>query len=618
MRRHLLILLALTLVPIGSAATGRAVTAGPLQYVKVDDGTSIAVGVFLPAGYQTGTKYPALVEIEGYGGAYQPNDQTFVGNPNYVVVAISVRGTGCSAGTLDLFSDRSAKDGAYIIDHWIPNQAWSNGKVGIYGHSYGGLMGFLVAAHHPSHLVATAVSGLIDDFYRGILYPGGVLNPGFPILWGGLLRPESEHSSVTGITPNVPPVSTPGPLLTDRQCQKNYLTHKGTDLFNSSALVSIYSQTHATPNSWALTRSLLTHIAGIRQPIQLGSQSQDEQTGPRGAYQLYQRISPNVPKRLVLSTGRHNPNDPTGTKKDWLDCWILGGATSAEGNSCADVMDPSKRVLMFFESEGSSRWTPHVTSDWPAPELSWTREYLHADGTLSPTATGGDGTVRYVSTGTGRQITGDEGDAAGLHQGAFLAPLTYTSGLPDTARYTLTFPANTTNAIAGPMTATLWAKSSSPDVDFWVELLDRDTTSGATTFIQRGLLRASARAVDLSRSDKTPAGDIYRPYHPFLTTQPVTPQQAYEYLIEVFPADHVFRPGHELVVQIHAPPANDPISTYAYEPNLPSVVTILQDAQHRSSILLPFLDGLTPANLAPTAPGCGQVVGEECITPALG
>ena len=615
MRRYLPFLLALAMLPLGSAAPSRAVTATKLQYVTVDDGTSIAVGVFLPTGYQTGTKYPALVEIEGYGGAEQPNDQTFVGNPNYVVVAISVRGTGCSAGTLDLFSARSAKDGAWIIDHWIPNQSWSNGKVGIYGHSYGGLMGFLVATQHPQHLVATAVSGLIDDFYRAILYPGGILNPGFPILWGALLRVESEHASTIG-TPTAP-----GPLLTDRQCQKNYATHKATDLFNSSALVAIYTQMHATPNSWAITRSLLTHINGINRPIQLGSQSQDEQTGPRGAYQLYQHIPANIPKRFVVSTGRHNPNDPTGTKNDWLDCWILHGgdttATTSLGHSCADVLDPARRVLLFFESESSHRWTPFVTSDWPAPELRWAREYFHADGTLSTTATGGDGFVRYLSTGSGRQLTGDLGDPAGLHQGGFLAPLTYTSGLPDTARYTLSFPANTTNAIAGPMTATLWAKSSSPDVDFWVELLDRDTASGATTFIQRGLLRASARAVDLSRSDKTPAG-IYRPYHPYLTTQPITPQQAYEYLIEVYPADHVFRPGHELVVQIHAPPANDPNSTYMYEPNLPSLVTILQDPAHRSSILLPFLDGLTADNLAPTPPGCGDVVGEVCITPALG
>jgi hypothetical protein len=65
-------------------------------------------------------------------------------------------------------------------------------------------------------------------------------------------------------------------------------------------------------------------------------------------------------------------------------------------------------------------------------------------------------------------------------------------------------------------------------------------------------------------------------------------------------------------VQVHAPPANDPISTYAYEPNQASAVTILQDPAHRSSILLPFLPGLPP--IRPEAPACGEVVGEICLT----
>jgi hypothetical protein len=93
----------------------------------------------------------------------------------------------------------------------------------------------------------------------------------------------------------------------------------------------------------------------------------------------------------------------------------------------------------------------------------------------------------------------------------------------------------------------------------------------------------------------------------------ITPMQAYKYEIEVWPAGHVFRPGHELVLQLHAPPLNDPISTYLFEPNQPSLVTILQDATHRTSILLPFLHGLSAANMAPQPPACGQVVGELCV-----
>src|SRR5207249_10145960 len=148
-----------------------------------------------------------------------------------------------------------------------------------------------------------AVSGLIDDFYRAILYPGGVPNPGFPLLWGAILRPESEHAS------DYPAIQN------DPKCQSNYAQHQGTDLAPPvNLLLPIYGQPQATPDSWAITHRLLNHAGDITAYAQLGSQAQDEQTGPRGAYQLFQHLSGGPLKRLVLSTGRHNPNDPTGTK----------------------------------------------------------------------------------------------------------------------------------------------------------------------------------------------------------------------------------------------------------------------------------------------------------------
>src|SRR5207244_9007308 len=47
---------------------------------------------------------------------------------------------------------------------------------------------------NPSHLKAIAVSGLIDDLYRGVEEIGGIPDAGFPALWAGLARPASEQS----------------------------------------------------------------------------------------------------------------------------------------------------------------------------------------------------------------------------------------------------------------------------------------------------------------------------------------------------------------------------------------------------------------------------------------
>ena len=63
--------------------------------------------------------------------------------------------------------------------------------------------GFWVAETHPLHLRAVAVSGLIDDLYRGITYPGGISNPGFPLVWTALARPRQSSSGTRAATRRV-------------------------------------------------------------------------------------------------------------------------------------------------------------------------------------------------------------------------------------------------------------------------------------------------------------------------------------------------------------------------------------------------------------------------------
>ena len=184
---------------IAALLPARPAVAGPTDYVTLSDGTSIAINVRMPDNFQEGKSYPTVFEMSGYDGGSADGDTPFgVGgegsrgiskpfNENYVTVHASVRGTGCSSGEFDLFSWRSALDGRELIE-WIGEQDWSNGEVGIYGHSYGGITGFMVAATQPPNLTAVSVSGLIDDMYRGMVYPGGVSNYGFPLLWTGGLR----------------------------------------------------------------------------------------------------------------------------------------------------------------------------------------------------------------------------------------------------------------------------------------------------------------------------------------------------------------------------------------------------------------------------------------------
>jgi putative CocE/NonD family hydrolase len=604
--RKVLLTLAVGMSSLGAVVPSHAaVPPAEFHYFTVSDGEEIAVRVEYPNDYVAGNEYPVLMTMEGYGGAGQKNDTTFDGarHDGYMLVSASIRGTGCSSGQLHLFSERSSLDGKEIIDVFLPRHDWFNGEVGLFGHSYSGLTGYLIAAQTPDNLTAIAVSGLIDDFYRGILFMGGIANPGFPVLFGAGTRPLAEHQG------------NQDELQSDEHCRTNYLDHQGSDLVPLQGALDTYPNVFADDEQWMITNGLVAQTPGVQVPIQMGQQYQDEQTGPRGANVLWEHINEGLPKRLTLSTGRHNPNDPHRTKADWLDCWIkhdgsLSGVTS-NNRSCADVLDPQQRVHVYFESFGNDRLTALKASDWPLPNTDWTKLYLRS-GQLAPPRSPCScepypAPARYVNAPADRHLTGDVG---GLGPGG-LGTVGYVGVPADTAEFTLPFEEAT--AFAGPAVLNLNAMFTSPDTNLWAELLDRDTATGATTFIQRGLLRPAFRAVDDAKSPKITsgplAGETYRPEHPFDALDPVIPGVYTDVQIEIFPFGHVFRPAHELVLSLHAPPVNDPISFYAYQPNAPSVVLVSAE----STILLPKLPSLPP--MRASAPNCGQVVGEVCVTP---
>src|SRR5205807_4253411 len=143
-------------------------------------------------------------------------------------------------------------------------------------------------------------------------------------------------------------------------------------------------------------------------------------------------------------------------------------------------------------------------------------------------------------------------------------PIVSSSG-PDESSYTLDFHHPT--ALAGPIAVSLWATSTAPDTDFFVQLIDVDS-KGQYQYLQRGLLRASFRAVDEFHSDRVPsgphAGEVYRPYHPFTNAALLLPPgQPNQYQIEVFTLGHLFRAGHKLLVKVSAPPFADELYAYA-------------------------------------------------------
>lgn len=616
-----------------TAAADEGAPEPEFTYITMSDGVELAAAIAYPEGFshEDRDEWPTIYVHDFYDGGGRIVDPAAYGH-NYVTVHTSVRGTGCSSGRFDLFDYRGhGLDGHDVIEDWIVEQPWSNGKVGIVGHSGPGLVGFLVAATNPPSLEATAVSGLIDDLYRGLVYMGGVPNTGFPLLWTVIFRPfVREH-------PDNADRYTSETTSGDSRCLENIASRPAPVLLDDPVLQGLSSTEY---DGWWASRALIERIDGIRAPIHITQQYQDEQTGPRGGPNLFENLAEDVPKRLVLTNGDHGSNRVSrgadGDRVAWLDCWILhdgecweqpprgeGRGQGAQGVP-ADIIDPERRVRIHFETTDSSDPNPPwVSSDFPLPETQWTRLHLRGDGSLSPEPPDADeGSSTYVSVPTARQSYQYFTD--GNLDDAVIGPVASSDG-PDELSFDVEFTQDTT--LAGPITATLHASSTSLETDLFVQLIDVDP-DGNRSYLQRGMLRTSHREVDERRSDRIAdgplAGSIYRPHRPHTDPTMITPGETYELLLEIFPVGHVFREGHRLEIKIHDTPVSD--SFYNYIPaalNLgvgrpvftqPGLNTIVHDAEHPSHLLLPLLPDRP--EIPDEAPGCGEQEGVRCVSPA--
>jgi uncharacterized protein len=548
-------------------------------FAEMSDGVQIALAIGFPRSVERDAMqpiWPAMFEMMGYPDSTVPRSPRDFGD-RYVTVRASIRGAGASGGTIRAISERTGWDGHEIIENWIVKQPWSNGRVALHGHSWGGLTGLMIAATNPKHLTAVAVSGLFDDVYRDIGRVGGVRNCGFPVNWLiNLYTPtgpfESGEAAIQArgmtraeydaIVAGRPPWDLTGGLLW-------HALHSEEDTAQFAA---------ASPGAFA---------AGVRAPIHLMHAYQDEQTGPSGAW-IWHYLPDDIPKRLVLSNGDHGDVQRFQRERlEWLNFWTLG-----EGNTPrTDFADRARRVQVYFETPANSDGVnePLVSADFPLPETDWTRYYLREDHRLSVESPASES----APSGDSFRVAVAQGDQV------------------DGVHYLLDFGENA--AICGPICASLWIRCTTVDTDLFVMVADV-APDGTIQLLQRGLLRASHRTLDpeksmwISRDDQS---ILVRPRHTHRGLQPVVPGEPFRTDVEVFPVGHVFRAGHRLGLWIGQPPQNDPVTrhsdgqpAYQYDSAMPpATVTVLRDRDHPSSLLIPRLPRLPPLRRTPLAPG---------------
>jgi predicted acyl esterase len=456
--------------------------------VTMRDGVQLVVDVYRPA---PDGRFPALLSLSPYMKDIQQNPPqwshaiesgatTFYVGNGYVHVIAQGRGAGRSQGRWGLFDEGERTDGYDLIE-WIAGQPWCDGNVGMIGDSYWSWSQYHAASQRPPHLRCICQCDAATDMYRDLIYQGGVYNAEFLDKW---VPYHTRMMAWPGPVPGKePPLNLP-----------------------YEATLRPYD------GPWYHERSPATYLDRIEVPV-LSISPQGGAIHARGQLAGFPQIT--SPKKLLVvpPTGfwshmRYLTNPALNAHMlRWFDHWLKDIDTG--------LMDEPE--VAIFDA-GTRLW--HCAETYPLPSTAWTPFYLRSNARLDASEPGGEPPDSYrLPESLARSIAGE-------------APLAY-------ATAPLTEPLR----VWGPISLTLYAASSQPDTVWHVKLVDRSPDGGAR-YLSRGILRASFRAVDPSRS--LPG----QPYHPFDATRLLEPGTVYAFEIEMRPIFFTFSSGHSIELQI--------------------------------------------------------------------
>ena len=415
----------------------------------------------------------------------------------YICIRVDSRGCGRSPGYVELWSAREAQDFATCID-WAGVQPWSNGKVGINGISYYGMNQWQVAALQPKHLAGICIWEGANDFYRDLSHHGGILC-NFIENWYDMqvksvqygLGKNGYRSKLTGDW-----VSGPETLTTEELGANRFdfggltFEHEFDDEFWKSRTPD-YSKIKVPLLSAGNWGGQGLHTRGNVEGF-LNAASEDkwlEMHGIEHWTHFYTDYGRSLQKRFFDYFLK-------GVQNDW----------------------PSQPKVFLQVRHPGEKFVPRAETSWPLASTQWTNMYLDASNQ----------TLQTSAPQTAAQVS-----YRGLSEG-----LTF-----------LTQPSDQDMEITGQLAAKLFVSSSTQDADMFIIMRLFDANMKEVTFqgaldpntpVAQGWLRASHRALDAEKSKP------YRPYHPHLKREMLTPGEIYELDIEILPTCIVIPAGYRI------------------------------------------------------------------------
>ena len=641
-------------------------------YIETRDGTTLSASVYLPGPPEDGP-YPTVVEYSGYdpskpgsnlleqnaealrpivgddpsalcgvvpfacNAPAQPSSMLAL-SMGYAVVAVNVRGTGCSGGAYDFFEPLQLTDGYDVIET-VAAQPWvKNHKVGMVGLSYPGISQLYVASMQPPSLSAITPLSVIDDTVRGTLAPGGIFNAGFALSWadevGEKAKPYGQGWEQARVDAG------------DTTCAENQrMRGQNVDASKKAQEHRYYPPELADP----LNASLFADR--IEVPVFLSGSFQDEQTGGRFPL-LFDKFTNAPVTHFTAMNGAHADGYAPVNLTEWktfLDLYVADEITPIPGSVRvfaplimqqifdADLSLPEERFLdapsaaaaraeyeaeppinVLFESGAGDPDQPGApgpaapgrTTEWPPPGTRPEAFFLGADGTLTttPPEDDADGASRFaVDPELAERTTFDSTKGDIFHA---LPPYEWQQEPDGSAAVFVSEPFAEDQVFAGSASADLWIRTNSTGADLGVTLSEV-RPDGKETFIQSGVLRAANRKVAEGSTELLPL-------HSQLESdaEPLTRNEWAEVRVEVFPFAHIVRAGSRIRLSVHTPGGDRPRWTYIIDEQPDdTTIDIGHSAEHPSRLVLPLSpDLLKSVAYPPTLPPCPGLRGQPCRT----
>ncbi|HVL00032.1 MAG TPA: CocE/NonD family hydrolase [Dongiaceae bacterium] len=488
----------------------------------------------------------------------------------YVQVSVDALGTGASEGGWELFGEEEQIGFADMVD-WVHQQEWSDGKLGVAGVSYMAISSLFAAQRRPDSIDAIFASLPLGDALRGIVGSGGLMNAHFLRSWMMITQTLS--------TQNIPA------MLAYPQQMNQFMrsTQEHVEQIDSYFLPlvddALWNEPYVSYDGefWQ-TRSPLQNIDKIKAPTFILGGLDD--LFQRDEPLLYERLKQNgVDTKLVIYNGFHAPNfvlSHVGNDLvppidflmlQWFDHYLKGLETGTD--RIPAVVQHVKNYPTKSTPEQFRNDSFITTTEWPHPEASAERWYLHGDLSLSRDAPNEE-IAGPVLTEPPAPIVRAYRNEALLAVDYVISDGTKCSRSFEQWILGLAIPKNcfysTDNSkqqrilfesepmeedyyINGPVQADIWIESTVTDAVVAIQI--EEVSNRNAQPITNGQLLASMRAVDEERS-RFLDGEMIQPFHYLAEEREslLVPGEVVKMQIEIFPTSAIIRKGNRLRISI--------------------------------------------------------------------